>query len=157
MTTKWKKRPQFAPREITGPWPGITYCDPYGLQVRVCVNGERLSQYIPYADHRNDALAAHRAAEKWRKQVAAKRKVTLSGRGPREVIKQRREGGVMQHAVVVSATKPDGTATKVSFNIGTDNTKTVARRKEAWAEANAFYDKYQSWRAGKGRHPLEVR
>ncbi len=157
MTKKWKKRPQFAPREITGPQPGVTYCDPFGLQVRICINGERHGKYIAYSDHRNDAIAAHRAAEKWRKQLAAKRKVTPSGRGPREVTKQRHEGGVAEYAVVVSATKPDGTATKVSFNIGTDNTKTAARRKEAWAEAEAFYDKYQTWRAGKGRHPMEGR
>ena len=66
------RRPQHCSREITTHWPGITYPDEFGCQVRLTVGDTRPSRYFPYSDFKGDAVAAHRAAMLWRMNLAKK-------------------------------------------------------------------------------------
>lgn len=151
-----KKRPQFMPREIKSPWPGITYCDEYGLQVRVTVNGKRHSRYYAYSSFKGNALAAHKVAAKWRLDLLAGRKFKLRAR-LRERSVQRREGGVLVHQVVLSVMKPDGTHTLKQWALGTANTATRKRRQTVRRQAQQFLAAYRQWYEQGGRHPMEVR
>lgn len=152
-----KKRPQFMPREIKSPWPGITYCDEYGLQVRVTVNGERRSRYYSYASFDGDVVKAHRAAAEWRMQVLSGKKFKLRSRGFRERTTRRRADGVLEHALVCKAQKPDGTFAEVKIFIGTANTATKDARRRAKLRAEMWWGQYRRWYEQGGRHPMEVR
>ena len=131
MPANWKKRPQHAPREITSGWPGITYPSAEGLQVRVSLNGKRFSRYYSYRSFNEDVADAHCAAAKWRKEILAGRRFKLRGKGPYEHTQQRRSDGVIEHAIVCRAQRPDGRQTQVKFFIGTANTVTKERRRRA--------------------------
>lgn len=151
-----KNRPQFMPREIKSTWPGITYCDEYGLQVRVTVNGQRRSRYYAYRSFKGNALAAHKAAAKWRMELLAGKVFKLRARlREREV--QRRADGVVAREVVLSVQRPDGTRTLKQWHIGTANTVTAKRRAAVKRTAQRFLDAYRSWFEQGGRHPMEVR
>ena len=155
MPAKWKKRPQHAPREIVSGWPGISYPSPDALQVRVSLNGERYSKHYSYSTFKGNIAAAHRAAAKWRLEILAGRKFKLRGKGPYEHTQQRRVDGVLEHAIVCTAQRPDGRRTQVKFFIGTENTATKERRKRAKLRAEMWWGQYRRWYEEGGRHPMD--
>ena len=155
MPANWKKRPQHAPREITSGWPGITYPSAEGLQVRVSLNSKRYSRYYRYRSFNDDVAATHRAAAKWRMEILAGRRFKLRGKGPYEHTQQRRADGVIEHAIVCRAQRPDGRRMQVKFFIGTENTVTKERRKRAQLRAEMWWGQYRRWYEDGGRHPMD--
>lgn len=155
MRTNWVTRPRHAPHEITSPWPGITYPSGDGLQVRATVDGTRRSRYYTYRSFDGDVVAAHRAAGKWRMEILAGRKFKLRSRGPYELTQRRRADGVVEHAIVCRALRPDGRRTLVKFFIGTENTATKERRKRAQLRAEMWWGQYRRWYEDGGRHPMD--
>lgn len=154
--TAWK-RPNNCPRGIRSHWEGISYPDEHGLQVRVSVNGERRSRYYSYAAFDGDALKAHRAAAEWRMQVLAGKKFKLRSRGFRERTLRRREDGVLEHSLVCTAQRPDGSYTQVKIYIGTENTATKDARRRAKLRAEMWWGQYRRWYEEGGRHPMDSR
>ncbi len=155
MSANWEKRPRNAPREITSGWPGITYPSADGLQVRVSLNGKRYSRYYSYRSFNGDVAATHRAAAKWRMEILAGRRFKLRGKGPYEHTQKRRADGVIEHAIVCRAQRPDGRRTQVKFFIGTENTVTKERRKRAQLRAEMWWGQYRRWYEDGGRHPMD--
>lgn len=114
-TTRWTKRPQHAPREVRGPWEGITYPMKSGLQVRVVVNSKRKAKTFRYADYRGDVLATHRAAQRWRMEQLKGKQFKVRSRGPQPTTRRRRADGVIEHRITVPCQTADGVPTRVTF------------------------------------------
>lgn len=151
------KRPQNSPKGISGHWPGISYPDEHGLQARVAVNGVRHSKYFAYNEFDGDVVAAHEAASRWRMRTKAGRRFKLRSRGPYERRQRRREDGVIEHAIICRAQRPDGKPMEVKFYIGTDNTVTEQRRRRAQLRAEMWWGQYRRWYEDGGHHPMEPR
>ncbi len=154
LAKPWKKRPQFAPREIRVPQPGVSYPDEYGLQFKLQHDGVCHREYFAYRDFRDDALAAHRAAAKWREALRKKLHAPARGRGP-SLVEKGRPNGTVEVRLVVSIALPNGRRTKKAFYVGLKHQVTDEHRDLVARRAAKFYDDYQAWRAGKGVHPME--
>ena len=156
-TSQVMKRPQYAPPDARDRWPGITYPDEHGLQVRVSLNGVRHSKYFAYSEFEGDVMAAHNAAANWRMREKAGRQFKLRGRGPHERKQRRRADGVIEHAIICRAQCPDGKPIEVKFYIGTENTVTDARQRRAQLRAEMWWGQYRRWYEDGGRHPMEAK
>lgn len=154
-TTRRKTRPQHAPREVRGPWEGITYFCSTSLLARVMVNKQRKAKTFRYADYRGDVLATHRAAQRWRMEQLKGKQFKVRSRGPQPTTRRRRADGVLEHRITVPCQTPDGVPTRVTFYVGTENTATQARWRKARARAADFWRRYKAWYERGGRHPLQ--
>lgn len=154
-TTRWKTRPEHAPREVRGPWEGINYFCSTSLQARVMVDGKRKTKTFRYADYKGDVLAAHRAACIWRAHQLKNKTFKVRSQGPKVTTRRRRADGVLEHRIIVPCQTPDGVPTRVTFYVGTENTATRERWRKTRARAMDFWRRYKAWYERGGRHPMQ--